>query len=516
MSKHLVELPPLWSMESRRAKAEVEHKHNWENMSLFVSNVLGSGTTLRNSLRKGEWAMRDWLIEGLLRRNSVSLFVGESGVGKTMILLDLAYSVATGQKWLSHYECCKGPVVFLAGESSMSALESRLIGLNHGRGKTAQWLQDNGLDFLTIIAQRELGTSNFPLSNEEWWKKAELLLAQSIEGAKPILWIFDPIISLVKDPDKEESREVMSRCFQLATQSNGHVLLAHHTRKPPSGKVTERQNDRIRGDSSWRNLADDILFFEKVSPGFTSAFLNKARDEATSGEDHPLFHIKSDFSGITGFDFFKLLEAYNIENNEMAVPGSIKNISLQWVPYVEKATEEYTDTSVKKEELEEEKEEQEEPRPKQSAVSRFAATIREQNREAPTNSTGKVNGTKLELLPSDGETEEMGEEEEDSTSENGRIRLKGKRGNKEIPEDGQDAVGTMILQILESSNSEALSLYQIWSNLKASASGVGQSRIQNRLDKLHLVGHVQIRQNEKGALVYSSSRKQSQTAEEAF
>ena len=57
----------------------------------------------------------EYLVDGVLNKDSLALLVGASGVGKSLVALALALSVATGRPWLGH-NVRKGRVLYLASE----------------------------------------------------------------------------------------------------------------------------------------------------------------------------------------------------------------------------------------------------------------------------------------------------------------------------------------------------------------------------------------------------------------
>src|SRR5690242_19260464 len=81
-------------------------------------------------------AYPQWVIEGVLPAESVSMVYGPSGKGKSFWVLDMAACVTTGRKW--HGRAVRqGPVVYVAGSSSLEVLRGwcqagRVIGRRTG------------------------------------------------------------------------------------------------------------------------------------------------------------------------------------------------------------------------------------------------------------------------------------------------------------------------------------------------------------------------------------------------
>ena len=65
-----------------------------------------------------------WLIKNVLEVGGLAMLVGESGVGKSFVVIDIAVSVALGEPWLD-LPTAQGPVFVIAGEG-YSGFRNRL------------------------------------------------------------------------------------------------------------------------------------------------------------------------------------------------------------------------------------------------------------------------------------------------------------------------------------------------------------------------------------------------------
>lgn len=80
------------------------------------------------------WPPPEWLIEGLIPKGAMSGIYGQPGTGKSLLALDWALCVATGQPWLGR-PSAKGYVLYVAAEG------------HSGQAKRSQaWLAHHGLD----------------------------------------------------------------------------------------------------------------------------------------------------------------------------------------------------------------------------------------------------------------------------------------------------------------------------------------------------------------------------------
>lgn len=61
----------------------------------------------------------EWILKGVLARQSINILFGESGAGKSLFALDWAYCIASGKDW--EFSKCKekGSVIYIAGEGNM-------------------------------------------------------------------------------------------------------------------------------------------------------------------------------------------------------------------------------------------------------------------------------------------------------------------------------------------------------------------------------------------------------------
>lgn len=64
----------------------------------------------------------EFLIKGIIQRNSLSVLYGSPGSGKTFIALDMALHIATGRPWCD-METQYGQVIYVAAEGYMSVLD---------------------------------------------------------------------------------------------------------------------------------------------------------------------------------------------------------------------------------------------------------------------------------------------------------------------------------------------------------------------------------------------------------
>ena len=185
------------------------------------------------------------IIEGVLHQGCKMILGGTSKSNKSWCLLDLAISVASGQKWWGR-QCAKLPVVYLNFELHGWAIGQRINALAAARpdcqgiGDTLHlWnLRGHNAD-LTLLRP-----------------KLEEQLARHQFG----LLILDPAYKLLGDRDENANGDIaglMNELEKLAQSSGAAVVVAHHFAKGDS--ASKEAADRMSGAGAWVRDPDSIM-----------------------------------------------------------------------------------------------------------------------------------------------------------------------------------------------------------------------------------------------------------------
>ena len=185
------------------------------------------------------------IIEGVLHQGCKMILGGTSKSNKSWCLLDLALSVASGQKWWGR-PCTKLPVVYINFELHGWAIAQRLNALCaarpecQGTGDTLHlWnLRGHNAD-LTLLRP-----------------KLEEQLAKHQFG----LIILDPAYKVLGDRDENANGEIaslMNELERLAQSSGAAVVVAHHFAKGDS--ASKEAADRMSGAGAWVRDPDSIM-----------------------------------------------------------------------------------------------------------------------------------------------------------------------------------------------------------------------------------------------------------------
>jgi hypothetical protein len=185
------------------------------------------------------------VIEGVLHQGCKMILGGTSKSNKSWCLLDLALSVASGEKWWGR-RCARMPVVYINFELHVWAVAQRINALcaarpeRKGLGDTLHvWnLRGHNAD-LTLLRP-----------------KLEEQLAKHQFG----LIILDPAYKVLGDRDENANGEIaslMNELEALAQSSGAAVVVAHHFAKGDS--ASKEAMDRMSGAGAWARDPDSIL-----------------------------------------------------------------------------------------------------------------------------------------------------------------------------------------------------------------------------------------------------------------
>jgi hypothetical protein len=331
----IVRLPSAWTMEHKRAQREIQLEAIWEAHNRPYSTALGQGDSLfADYAKKGDWAVQNWVVENLFLEGHIGLLVGDAGTGKSLACLDLMIAVASGRKWLQHFECMTSPVVYLAGEGKVAENMSHFAGLLLGRGESHAEFMRYFASRVHIITPSSMGMSpDAPLSSEAWWANVQALVTSTFpREARPRLWVLDPLLALINSTDKaDDVRPFVARCRWLAEQTSGYVLSAHHNNKMAGPQTSRRQ--RIRGESMLVNLFDDVLVAENAEePNLFHLYANKLKRGSTD-DSKPMCHVSRIFTDISEHTFQRVLAEMGVQRTGEESPKSIKQITLRYIPY---------------------------------------------------------------------------------------------------------------------------------------------------------------------------------------
>jgi DNA-binding transcriptional ArsR family regulator len=227
------------------------------------------------------------IIEGVLHQGCKMILGGTSKSNKSWCLLDLAISVASGEKWWGR-RCTRLPVVYINFELHGWAIAQRINALCAARPECKEigdtlhlWnLRGHNTD-LTVLRP-----------------KLEEQLSRHQFG----LVILDPAYKVLGDRDENANGEIanlMNELEKLAQSSGAAVIVAHHFAKGDSS--AKEAGDRLSGAGAWVRDPDSIVVLtpheEPACFTVTSILRNLPQlPEFVVGWEFPLMRLASDLN----------------------------------------------------------------------------------------------------------------------------------------------------------------------------------------------------------------------------
>ena len=205
-------------------------------------------------------------VEDTLTDGAMSVVYGDSNVGKTFWVFDLACHIALGMQW-NGKEVEQGPVVYVAAEGGGSIKKRRQAFQQHHEIEDAMLaiipvavdLLDEKADVSRIIEACETAAEHY---------------------SKPIRMVVFDTLSRVMAGGNENSPEdmtaVISNIDKVRHATGAHTLIVHH-----SGKNAAQG---ARGHSSLRAATDTEIEIAKTGENFAVAKIRKQRDLEQVGD----------------------------------------------------------------------------------------------------------------------------------------------------------------------------------------------------------------------------------------
>lgn len=192
------------------------------------------------------WAVKKWIPD-----NALTMIYGESGAGKTFVLLDILCHMAAGLSWQG-LKTKAGVVVLLAGEG------------HHGlRQRVAAWCRHHGVDRLDnlLISNKSIDIDS---------PSAAIQIMHAVRDAtdEPIALVGIDTVNNHMAGDENSARDTRLFLNQLAVVSSAleaGVVIAHHV------GVAAEAKTRARGSSAWKASLDSSILVTNSNGQITVA-----------------------------------------------------------------------------------------------------------------------------------------------------------------------------------------------------------------------------------------------------
>lgn len=191
-----------------------------------------------------------WLIESLWCTQAVGIIGGEPKCGKSLLALELAVAVATGQPCLRRFATAtQGRVLLYNGEDSPEIIRNRLEGLAAASGVSLESLRIGVITAKSLLLDR-------PEHQEH--------LDATVARYHPALLVLDPFVRLHSGVDENAAADVSRLLAYLRRLSREHqmaIALVHHARKQNATRA--RLGQSLRGSSEFHAWGDSNLYLQR-------------------------------------------------------------------------------------------------------------------------------------------------------------------------------------------------------------------------------------------------------------
>lgn len=233
------------------------------------------------------------LIDNVLPGASVGIVAGYHKVGKTILMIQMAVSVASGRPFLL-WETERTPVLYLGYEVHPYYLKQRVKRAVEWASATGQLATGDEVDRIrferkAILDNISLMKPRFGVGSESELKK----LAQMVGDLGAGLVIVDPLrVAFIGDRNKDDAvdRLMTNLLEHVVVPTGAAVVLGHHMRKPQQGETASATSWKIKGSSSFVDAADAIIMLERDSK----------KDQGNSGLERKLAIVSRHYEGYDG------------------------------------------------------------------------------------------------------------------------------------------------------------------------------------------------------------------------
>ncbi len=191
---------------------------------------------------------RDWLIDGIVLRQTVSLFSGKGGIGKSLLMQQLMTALATGRPWLGkEVPRCRCFTLFAEDpEDEVWRRQdsiSRHYNIDHGDLEDIDMMTLTQLDSPALYRITQKDREGAP--TQLWF---QIVTRIQEFGAEVVILDNAAAIFEANENYKEHVRPFIGHLIKLARDINGAVILLQHP-----GKDGEADGSGLSGSRMWRN-----------------------------------------------------------------------------------------------------------------------------------------------------------------------------------------------------------------------------------------------------------------------
>jgi len=213
--------------------------------------VSDAGIISAEELLNREMYSSEPLIEGLVWERDNIFIVGTEKVGKSILALQFAFALTSGQPLFGEYRV-KYPltVLYVQTEGKLGDTKDRITNM----------LKINECD------TKNLFIAFFPhLALDTEHGMGVFIDHINLREIRPKVIILDPLYHSMKGSliDEEDSRKMTANLRELSERYEATIIVIHHTHRPIrfEGRVIDEGDNSIFGSFVWKAWADHVLLF---------------------------------------------------------------------------------------------------------------------------------------------------------------------------------------------------------------------------------------------------------------
>lgn len=211
-----------------------------------------------------------WNVEGIWSHHAHGFFAGEPKAYKSLLATDLAVSVASGTRFLGHFDVPNtGSVLVIQEENTKAMMKDRLEKIAHSRGINGYARVVSGMT-VELSAPEDLpiklmNNVGFNLTDPEHRE----FLEHEIQATRPALVVLDPLYLMCPGVDENSAvamTPILRFLLSLKQRYDCGILIVHHYNKPREDEG-RAPGHRLSGTNAFYRWFESAVYVEKKGPG---------------------------------------------------------------------------------------------------------------------------------------------------------------------------------------------------------------------------------------------------------
>jgi RecA-family ATPase len=199
---------------------------------------------------------RQWLVEGAIPHENVTLLSGDGGLGKTILALMLGMSAATKTDWLG-FPTMQGPFLYIGAEDDDDEIHRRLDQIRVEMG--TKWDELADFHFKSLVGEDAI-MATFDRTNQTMRATQVLLgLEQRIKDLGAVACVIDTSADVFggDEINRTQVRQFISLLRAICRRQHVTIVLLSH----PS-VAGMASGSGISGSTAWNNSVRSRLYLE--------------------------------------------------------------------------------------------------------------------------------------------------------------------------------------------------------------------------------------------------------------